>query len=133
MREGVSEHRQTSIARGAQTGRDSDHQSAWTRALLDRHGVQIRILGRRDLLPPDVQESCARAEALTANNTRYERRPWLTIVFDRVAKSLGCRGILNFCCPYTSQEEIATAIKRSVSASVSPSFVLLPHACPDPC
>lgn len=40
------------------------------RALLDRHGVQIRILGRRDLLPPDVQESCARAEALTANNTR---------------------------------------------------------------
>lgn len=39
-------------------------------ALLDRHGVQIRILGRRDLLPPDVQEACARAEALTANNSR---------------------------------------------------------------
>jgi hypothetical protein len=41
-----------------------------SRALLDKHGVQIRILGRRDLLPPDVQVSCARAEALTANNTK---------------------------------------------------------------
>ncbi|KAI5480822.1 cis-prenyltransferase, dehydrodolichyl diphosphate synthase [Pseudohyphozyma bogoriensis] len=64
-------------------------------ALLDKHGVQIRILGRRDLLPPDVQESCARAEALTANNKK---------------------GILNFCCPYTSQEEMATAIKRTVDS-----------------
>ncbi|KAK4055073.1 cis-prenyltransferase [Microbotryomycetes sp. JL201] len=36
--------------------------------LLDRHGVQIRIIGRRDLLPVDVQEACARAEAMTAHN-----------------------------------------------------------------
>ncbi|KAM0753187.1 Di-trans-poly-cis-decaprenylcistransferase [Meredithblackwellia eburnea MCA 4105] len=67
-------------------------------ALLDRHGVQIRILGRRDLLPPDVQESCAKAEALTANNSR---------------------GILNFCCPYTSQEEMATAVRRTVETSTT--------------
>ncbi|KAM0793631.1 hypothetical protein ACM66B_001063 [Microbotryomycetes sp. NB124-2] len=62
--------------------------------LLDRHGVQIRIVGRRDLLPVDVQEACARAEALTAHNNQ---------------------GILNLCCPYTSQEEIATAIRRSTA------------------
>lgn len=49
-------------------------RSPCRRALLDRHGVQIRILGRRDLLPPDVQESCARAEAMTANNSRCAPR-----------------------------------------------------------
>ncbi|GAA5869981.1 hypothetical protein JCM3774_004328 [Rhodotorula dairenensis] len=65
-------------------------------ALLQQHGVQIRVIGRRDLLPPDVQASCAEAEALTAGNTR---------------------GILNLCCPYTSQEEIATAIKRTVESA----------------
>lgn len=27
------------------------------------------------------------------------------------------RGILNFCCPYTSQEEIATAMKRTAEAA----------------
>ncbi|GAA5991326.1 hypothetical protein JCM10908_003260 [Rhodotorula pacifica] len=69
-------------------------------ALLQQHGVQIRVIGRRDLLPPDVQASCAQAEALTAQNTR---------------------GILNLCCPYTSQEEIATAIKRTVDSSASSS------------
>ncbi|GAA5866510.1 hypothetical protein JCM1840_001341 [Sporobolomyces johnsonii] len=70
-------------------------------ALLQQHGVQIRVLGRRDLLPLDVQESCAQAEAMTAHNTK---------------------GILNLCCPYTSQEEIATALKRTVDSCVSGSF-----------
>lgn len=40
------------------------------RALLQQHGVQIRVLGRRDLLPPDVQASCEEAERMTAHNTR---------------------------------------------------------------
>ncbi|BGP52522.1 hypothetical protein JCM8202_000409 [Rhodotorula sphaerocarpa] len=71
-------------------------------ALLQQHGVQIRVIGRRDLLPPDVQASCAEAEALTAANTR---------------------GILNLCCPYTSQEEIATAIKRTVDAAADPTTI----------
>ncbi|SCZ91430.1 BZ3500_MvSof-1268-A1-R1_Chr1-2g01403 [Microbotryum saponariae] len=61
-------------------------------ALLDRHGVQIRILGRRDLLPEDVQIACSKAEELTQHNTK---------------------GVLNFCCPYTSQEEMLTSIKRA--------------------
>ncbi|BGO98964.1 cis-prenyltransferase [Rhodotorula toruloides] len=79
-------------------------------ALLDQHGIQIRVLGRRDLLPPDVQESCAEAEALTAGNTK---------------------GILNLCCPYGSQEEIATAIKRTVESchegKLSPSNITEEH------
>ncbi|KWU42628.1 Undecaprenyl diphosphate synthase [Rhodotorula sp. JG-1b] len=73
-------------------------------ALLQQHGVQIRVIGRRDLLPPDVQASCAEAEALTAQNTR---------------------GILNLCCPYTSQEEMATAIKRTVDSASDPKSVPL--------
>ncbi|GAA5860351.1 hypothetical protein JCM8547_003471 [Rhodosporidiobolus lusitaniae] len=64
-------------------------------ALLQQHGVQIRVLGRRDLLPPDVQASCEEAERMTASNTK---------------------GILNLCCPYASQEEMATAIVRTVEA-----------------
>ncbi|GAA5966719.1 hypothetical protein JCM8115_002787 [Rhodotorula mucilaginosa] len=71
-------------------------------ALLQQHGVQIRVIGRRDLLPPDVQASCAEAEALTAQNTR---------------------GILNLCCPYTSQEEMATAIKRTVDSASDPKLI----------
>ncbi|GAA5990469.1 hypothetical protein JCM11641_007213 [Rhodosporidiobolus odoratus] len=62
-------------------------------ALLHQHGVRIRVLGRRDLLPPDVQASCLEAEKMTEGNTR---------------------GVLNLCCPYASQEEIASAIKHTV-------------------
>ncbi|POY72035.1 putative Ditrans,polycis-undecaprenyl-diphosphate synthase ((2E,6E)-farnesyl-diphosphate specific) [Rhodotorula taiwanensis] len=71
-------------------------------ALLQQHGVQIRVIGRRDLLPPDVQASCSEAEALTAQNTR---------------------GILNLCCPYTSQEEMATAIKRTIDQASDPAAI----------
>lgn len=45
---------------------------------------------------------------------------------------LVCRGILNLCCPYTSQEEIATAVKRTVDScaagSLSIECVPLPHS-----
>ena len=91
-------------------------------ALLDRHGVQIRILGRRDLLPPDVQGACAKAEAMTAHNKRYGPVPpptSPTIVALIWSWSTLCRGILNFCCPYTSQEEMATAMKRTVDGCVA--------------
>lgn len=61
--------------------------------LLDEYGIQIRVLGRRDLLPTDVQQACARAEQMTARNKN---------------------GILNLCCPYTSQEEMTTAIRCAI-------------------
>ncbi|GAA5891779.1 hypothetical protein JCM8208_002882 [Rhodotorula glutinis] len=70
-------------------------------ALLQQYGIQIRVLGRRDLLPLDVQDSCAKAEEMTASNTK---------------------GILNLCCPYTSQEEIATAVKRTVDSCAAGSL-----------
>ncbi|MBS0295906.1 MAG: di-trans,poly-cis-decaprenylcistransferase [Proteobacteria bacterium] len=38
---------------------------------LAREGVRVRILGRRDGLPPDIQEIVERAEAKTAHNSNF--------------------------------------------------------------
>ncbi|KAL8968279.1 MAG: hypothetical protein Q9183_002537 [Haloplaca sp. 2 TL-2023] len=61
--------------------------------LLDRYGVAIRVLGQRDLLKPDVLAEIDRAAQMTSRNGD---------------------AILNVCFPYTSHEEITTAIKSTV-------------------
>lgn len=61
--------------------------------LLDRYGASVRILGNRDLVKPDVVEAIDKAVELTKNNG-------------------DC--ILNVCFPYTSRDEITTAIKTTV-------------------
>ena len=38
---------------------------------LDREGVRVRILGRREGLPPDIAEIVARTEATTAGNDKF--------------------------------------------------------------
>ena len=38
---------------------------------LDRNGVRVRILGRREGLPPDIAEIVARTEATTAGNEKF--------------------------------------------------------------
>lgn len=38
--------------------------------LLERHGIRLNVLGRKDLLPPRVQEVVRRAEDLTRHNDR---------------------------------------------------------------
>ncbi|KAF8641724.1 hypothetical protein AX16_009843 [Volvariella volvacea WC 439] len=62
-------------------------------ALLDEYGVRLNVLGRKELLPPSVQEAVRRAEDLTRHNTR---------------------AILNLCMPYTSRDEITTAVERTI-------------------
>lgn len=62
--------------------------------LLDRYGARVRILGRLDLLKPDVLAAVTRAEELTSRNG------------DRV---------LNICFPYTSRDEITSAIRDTVA------------------
>ena len=37
--------------------------------LLDRYGARVKVLGRLDLIPPDVLEVVERAAATTQNNT----------------------------------------------------------------
>ncbi|KAK6386039.1 cis-prenyltransferase [Exophiala oligosperma] len=61
--------------------------------LLDRYSARIRVLGQRELIKPDVLEAVDRAVELTSHNR-------------------GC--VLNICFPYTSREEITTAIRDTV-------------------
>lgn len=61
--------------------------------ILDRYGASIRILGQRELVKPDVLEAIDRAVELTSRNGD---------------------AILNVCFPYTSRDEITTAIRNTV-------------------
>ena len=61
--------------------------------LLDRYGACIRVLGQRELVKEDVLEAIDRAVNMTAKNKD---------------------AILNICCPYTSRDEITTAIRDTV-------------------
>lgn len=61
--------------------------------LLDRYGACIRILGQRELIKKDVLEAVDRAVALTEHNKD---------------------AILNVCFPYTSHDEMTTAIRDTV-------------------
>jgi ditrans,polycis-polyprenyl diphosphate synthase len=67
--------------------------------LLDQYGAKVRVLGRLDLLKPDVLEAVNRAVDLTSRNG------------DRV---------LNICFPYTSRDEITTAIRDTVDDYSTP-------------
>src|ERR1700742_3563002 len=62
--------------------------------LLDRYGARIRILGQRELIKPDVLEAVDRAVEVTSHNEG--------------------KCVLNVCFPYTSREEITSAIKDVV-------------------
>ena len=61
--------------------------------LLDRYGARIRILGQRELIKPDVLEAVDRAVEMTSRNGNC---------------------VLNVCFPYTSREEITSAIRDTV-------------------
>ncbi|KAL4788130.1 putative undecaprenyl diphosphate synthase-domain-containing protein [Aspergillus varians] len=67
--------------------------------ILDRYGAKVRVLGRLDLLRPDVLAAVNRAVDITKNNG------------DRV---------LNICFPYTSRDEITGAIRDTVSEYSKP-------------
>ncbi|KAJ5640475.1 hypothetical protein N7528_000100 [Penicillium herquei] len=67
--------------------------------LLDRYGAKVRVLGRLDLLKPDVLAAVNKAVDLTSRNG------------DRV---------LNICFPYTSRDEITGAIRDTVDDYSTP-------------
>jgi ditrans,polycis-polyprenyl diphosphate synthase len=62
--------------------------------LLDQYGVLMRVLGRLDLLEPDVLKTI---EHTTGRTSKYGDNR------------------LNICISYTSRDEIATAIKQTVA------------------
>ncbi|KAI9046742.1 hypothetical protein LZ554_009480 [Drepanopeziza brunnea f. sp. 'monogermtubi'] len=67
--------------------------------LLDRYGASVRVLGNRELLRPDVVEVIDKAVDMTKNNG-------------------ACA--LNICFPYTSRDEITSAIKSTVEDYTKP-------------
>jgi ditrans,polycis-polyprenyl diphosphate synthase len=74
--------------------------------LLDRYGASIRILGQRELVKPEVLEAVDKAVKLTAHNNKT---------------------VLNVCFPYTSREEITTAIRTTVEEWSKP----IEHSLPE--
>lgn len=44
---------------------------SWQSEILDRHGVRLNVLGRRELLPPSVQVAIEKAENMTRHNNVY--------------------------------------------------------------
>lgn len=61
--------------------------------LLERYGARMQLLGQREMIRADVLEQMDKAIDMTRNNGR---------------------AILNICAPYTSRDEITTAIRETV-------------------
>jgi ditrans,polycis-polyprenyl diphosphate synthase len=61
--------------------------------LMDQYGASIRILGQRELVKPDVLEAIDKAVEMTSRNGN---------------------AVLNVCFPYTSRDEMTTAVRRTV-------------------
>ncbi|TFK46619.1 Di-trans-poly-cis-decaprenylcistransferase [Heliocybe sulcata] len=62
--------------------------------LLEQYGVRLNVLGKKELFPERVQIAARKAEEMTRQNDR---------------------AILNLCMPYTSRDEIATAIESTIN------------------
>ncbi|KKA27835.1 hypothetical protein TD95_003903 [Thielaviopsis punctulata] len=67
--------------------------------ILDRYGARVCVLGPRNLLRPDVLEVVERTVDMTKNNKM---------------------AVLNICFPYTSREEITTAVRSTVQEYLAP-------------
>lgn len=67
--------------------------------ILDRYGAKVRVLGRLDLLRPDVLAAVNRAMDMTSGNG-------------------DC--VLNICFPYTSRDEITGAVRDTVAEYSKP-------------
>lgn len=90
--------------------------------LLDRYGARIRILGQRNLVKPDVLEAIDRAVELTSRNGKYviPLRDDVILLRRNFSPDRRNRAILNVCFPYTSRNEITTAICETVAEYATP-------------
>ncbi|KAF8870962.1 Decaprenyl diphosphate synthase-like protein [Gymnopilus junonius] len=64
---------------------------------LEKHGVRLNVVGNKELLPAAVQKAAREAEGRTRHNTRF---------------------ILNLHMPYTSRDEITSAVASCVRNSM---------------
>ena len=85
--------------------------------MLDEYGVRLNVLGKVEMLPEKVQESVRIAQEMTKNNDRCATSdPSLFLV---LTTCFSCRSILNLCMPYTSRDEITTAVQSAVQEKVA--------------
>ncbi|KAH7904797.1 Decaprenyl diphosphate synthase-like protein [Hygrophoropsis aurantiaca] len=66
-------------------------------AVLEKYGVRVNVLGRRELLPAGVRAAVEWVEGVTRGNER---------------------AVFNLCMPYTSQDEITSAVQAAVREGV---------------
>jgi len=79
--------------------------------LLERYGARMQFLGQRDMVRADVLEQVDKAIEMTRDNARYmTNHPSHTLQMLTSRHS----AILNICAPYTSRDEITTAIRQTV-------------------
>ncbi|KAI9329779.1 hypothetical protein DFJ73DRAFT_631200 [Zopfochytrium polystomum] len=73
-------------------------------AIIEKHGIAVRVIGKTELLPPEVQLAASRAVLMTRHNNR---------------------AVLNICMPYTSRAEITEALSASLNlpATLSTSLI----------
>ena len=89
--------------------------------LMDQYGASLRILGHRSLLRQDVLEAIEQATEMTRHNDKYATsRIMIPLFTEAISNDVCLRAILNVCFPYTSRDEITTAIRDIVSSSTIP-------------
>ncbi|EKM58408.1 uncharacterized protein PHACADRAFT_140311 [Phanerochaete carnosa HHB-10118-sp] len=66
-------------------------------ALLDRYGIRLNALGRRDMLPPNVLAAVEKAESMTRKNNK---------------------AVLNICMPFASHDDIVSAVQTSAEKAI---------------
>lgn len=79
--------------------------------LLDEYGVRLNVIGKKELLPESVQRAVRKAEDMTRHNNRYV--PGL-LLSSRSELTCSKSAILNLCMPYTSRDEITTAVQTCI-------------------
>jgi len=65
--------------------------------LLAQHGIRLNTVGQTNLFPPEVQAALAKAQELTKDNHR---------------------AVLNMCMPYSSRDEITTAVEETIHVAL---------------
>lgn len=97
---------------------------------MQTNDIKVNFLGRREMLPPDVREA---VESMERDTAGYQ-----TCVLHSDASHRGltfpecyslARAVLNVCCPYTSRDEVTTAVKDTIhdveKGIIPPSYVLI--------
>ncbi|TFY71432.1 hypothetical protein EVG20_g1571 [Dentipellis fragilis] len=65
--------------------------------ILQQYGVRLNVVGKKQMLPPNVLQAVEKAEEMTRHNDS---------------------AILNLCIPYTSRDEMTTAVQEAVHTSL---------------